>query len=176
MSNLQGFLNGLDKKMQQSSGSFTNRTNAKVKEMLIVEASRLQYLLRQEISYYKTVVYPEPVYPLEYNDGVRTGDWENSIYVTEPFKSPDGRWVISIKFDRDKAIHPSVVHPDDSSQAGYVPWLLEVGWKWHNDPHPVHMFTYFEGAHYIQKAVQKFNASNPHNLKISVYWGDTKYI
>jgi hypothetical protein len=170
MTNFKKAIQGLNKQLNKS-GKLTIMTDAKTKSMLKQEAKRLQDLLRQEISYYKTVIYPIPVV---YE---RTGNWEDSIYVAEPYKDVDGRWVISIKFDRDKAIHPSVIYPNDPSWAGYVPWLMEVGWRTRYDEvHPIYMFTRFEGVHYIKKAIDKYNQNNQYGIQVHVYWGDQLYI
>lgn len=108
--------------------------------------------------------------PVEY---VRTGDTLKSIKVGQPKKISINEWSLEITFDDGLANHPSVFGQED----GYTPWLLEVGWDisgkvGYSRP----MFTEHKGTQYIKKAVNRFNKSNPHGLKVTVERNGERYI
>lgn len=147
-----------------------------IKKILTKEAKLLQKMIRAEIANYKssytnkTDKFGRPYY-------IRTGNWEKSIKVSAPY-TQDGKLAIKIYFDPNKALHPSYVKYGDQTQAGYVPWLLEVGWKWKKrTPLPL-MFGQFVpkgGSKYIEKAIKKFNAvQRPYKLQLSVFLDDKK--
>jgi hypothetical protein len=81
---------------------------------------------------------------------------------------------VTIGFNPSIATHPSIIHPNDSSQAGYVPWLMEEGWNAeklaNSKGKDIYRFTWFDGIHYVKNAVEQFKSSNPYNLIIEVYF------
>ena len=105
----------------------------------------------------------------------RTGATVDSIEVGKPKKLSINEWLLEITFDESKALHRSYIGEDQPD--GYTPWLLEVGWDIRDKVQPERpMFTNHPGTHYITKAVNKFNASNKHNLKVTVEHNGQRYI
>jgi hypothetical protein len=143
----------------EGQSKLINQSN--IKQALNSEAQRLQTYLVEEINDHLNNFIPEYYH--------RTGAWLESIRVN-PVQQIGNAFIITITFDDEFAYHPSVAGGDD----GYVPWLMEVGWKNHDykTPH----FQGFEGTHYIKKAVERWNADNKFGFHISVYHGDERYI
>lgn len=105
----------------------------------------------------------------------RTGNTVKSIRVGKPRKVSVNEWSLAITFDEGLANHRSYIGADQPD--GYVPWLLEVGWNIEDKVQPSRpMFTNHHGTHYITNAVEKFNASNTHGLKVTVEHNGQRYI
>jgi hypothetical protein len=105
----------------------------------------------------------------------RTGNTVKSIKVGKPRKVSVNEWSLAITFDEGLANHRSYIGADQPD--GYVPWLLEVGWNIEDKVQPSRpMFTNHHGTHYITNAVEKFNASNTHGLKVTVEHNGQRYI
>jgi hypothetical protein len=138
-----------------------------VSKFLKQEGERLKKYIEEEIAIYKTSYTPK-IY-------IRTGNWENSMELGNPYQDGNNM-IIEIRFNPVLANHPSVIHPEDESQQGYVPWLMEVGWHWHKPHKVIPRFTDFEGTQYIKKAVERYNANNPYGFKIKVYHDNKQYI
>jgi hypothetical protein len=144
----------------KGASSIINQTN--IKAALISEAERLQRYLIEEIDNHFMSFQPQYYH--------RTGAWLESIRVNPP-EQIGNEYSISITFDDNFAYHPSVV---PGGEEGYVPWLMEVGWKDRNyeTPH----FDGFKGTHYIKNAVERWNRDNKFGFEIRVYHGDERYI
>ncbi|WP_010498386.1 hypothetical protein [Paenibacillus elgii] len=132
-----------------------------IKRALQSEAERLQKYLIEEID--KHLMSYQPI---EYE---RTGAWLESIRVN-PAKRVGNEFSISITFDDQFAYHTSAIGGED----GYVPWLMEVGWKDHSKQTP--HFKGFKGTHYIKNAVERWNQDNKFGFEIRVYHGKERYI
>jgi hypothetical protein len=136
-----------------------------IRKILSDAGKELEKLMIEELDIYFASYQPK-VYQ-------RTGRTVESIRVGEPIKININQWQLNITFDESLANHPSVMGQED----GYVPWLLEVGWTIEDKVHPSRpMFTNHPGTHYIQKAVERFNANNPYGLIVTVEHNGERYI
>lgn len=152
----------LEKYINSHAGTAYVLNDPEIKKNLQSEMNRLQRYLTEEIVRHYNSFTPEYYH--------RTGAWIESIRVN-PIKRDGVGWSISLTFDDDMAYHPSVV---PGGEDGYVPWLMEVGWKDRNyeTPH----FDGFKGTHYIKNAVERWNKNNRFGFTISVYRGNERYL
>lgn len=154
-------LNDLKKWIDSKQGQGTVLNENKIRDILTDAGRELEKLLKDELNVYFSSYTPS-VY-------TRTGDTLNSIIVGKPKKISINEWSLEITFDPSLANHPSVFGQED----GYTPWLLHSGWKTKLDSTlDIENFTRFKGTNYITKAVDKFNVSNRHGLKVSVFRGN----
>lgn len=148
---------------QHGQGSVLNDDN--VRKILQDAGRELEGYLKAELNAYFSSYDPK-VYK-------RTGNTMKAIQVGEPKRINANEWSLEITFDDGLANHPSVFGQED----GYTPWLLEVGWNIEDKVgYSRPMFTDHPGTEYIKKAVAKFNASNPHGLKVTVEHNGNRYI
>jgi hypothetical protein len=156
----------LAKHVQKNFGAVMLNGSDQLMQLMRSELKKLEGYLKEEIEAYKASYQPK-VY-------VRTGNWENSIRLNEPYI--EGNTIVAkIDFDEDLANHPSVIGSDQPD--GFVPWLLETGWDINDKVQPRRpMFTDHPGTHYIKKAVDRFNAENRFWLKVNVYYNGVKYV
>lgn len=153
-----------------SQGMNTKMENGRtIEQTMRQEAERLKNMIRRNINNYLT----DPAnFPKVYD---RTDQWMESLEQVPIKIETNGRLVtVTIGFNATMAWHDSIIHPSDQSQQGYVPWLMEQGWHskkleayLHKE---VYRFTRFDGIHYVKKAVEQFQASNPYKLIIEVYF------
>lgn len=137
----------------------------KLKEVLVEAALQLEELLKEELNSYFSSYNPK-----EYK---RTGNTLASITVGEPKMNTINEWTIEITFDEGLANHPSVF----GQEQGYTPWLLNVGWNIESKVgYSRPMFTNHPGTHYIQNAVERFNADNQYGLHVIVEHNGETYI
>ncbi|MCM3394846.1 hypothetical protein M3651_20910 [Cytobacillus oceanisediminis] len=138
----------------------------KIKRILSSAARQLEKYMKNELDKYFNSYTPQ-----EYR---RTGKTVESIKVGEPRKHSINEWAIEIYFDEELVNHDSVM---GDQPKGYTPWLLEVGWDIRDKvDFDAPMFTHHPGTEFVKKAVRKFNATNPHRLKISVSHSGERYI
>jgi hypothetical protein len=73
---------------------------------------------------------------------------------------------IILSFNKDKSYSKQMY----GDQLMYKPLLINDGWKVEKDVwfKNIPRFGYYEGYHFIEKGIKKFNSSNPYKLKISV--------
>ena len=140
---------------------------AKIRQILTAAGKQLEGYLKDELNAYFNS-YSAKQYE-------RTGNTVKSIKVGSPKKISINEWCLEIYFDEGLANHDSVMGSDQPK--GYTPWLLEVGWDIRDKVnYEAPMFTHHDGTGYITKAVKRFNANNPHGLKVSVIRNGEKYI
>lgn len=133
--------------------------DTQIRRALQSEIERLQRYLYDEVNNHYNNFTPE-VYK-------RTGNWIESITVNPIVRDSSG-YSVSITFDDSLAWH------NTTGEAGYIPWLMEVGWKDNSfeTPH----FLGFKGVHYIKNAVERWNNDNKFGFVISVWNGNERYI
>lgn len=146
---------------QQGQSSIMNETD--IKRILREAGKELEKYLKDELNSYLDSYEPS-VYD-------RTGNTLKSFRVSDPKKISINEWSIEIYFDDGLANHPSVFGGDQPD--GYTPWLLHTGWRTKLDSTlDKENFTRFKGTNYITKAVERFNRSNKHGLKVQVYYNN----
>jgi hypothetical protein len=157
----------LEKWIKTNHGQKSTLDENQIRKVLSEAGQELQRLMIVELdAYYQS--YEPTVYK-------RTGNTVDSIRVGNPKKISINEWSLAITFDEGLANHPSYISADQPD--GYTPWLLEVGWNIEDKVQPSRpMFTKHSGTHYITKAVNKFNQSNKHGLKVSVEHNGQRYI
>jgi hypothetical protein len=155
-------LKDLEKYLNSNKGQSQLLNQLNIKGALNSEMEKLhKYLLEEMDSHYSSFK------PMYYE---RTGAWIESITIS-PVKQVGNTFSATITFDDNFAYHPSVT---PKGEDGYVPWLMEVGWKdkSHRTPH----FDGFSGTNYIKNAVDRWNKTNKFGFTISVYHGNERYI
>lgn len=98
----------------------------------------------------------------------RTFDFQDSLYAEDFIHARvrDNRIELSVSFRPSMAYHKNLWNDHTS----YVPLLINSGWhskKLEQRMKPVHRFTWYEGYHFIEKAVHFFNQRNPYGVYIS---------
>lgn len=110
-------------------------------------------------------------YYLSYEPKVykRTFDFQDSLYAEDfiHVRVNGNRIELSVSFRPSMAYHSNLW----GDHMSYVPMLISEGWhsKKLEDAigHPVPRLTYYEGYHFVEKAVQMFNRTNPYGVYIS---------
>ncbi|MGD6896093.1 hypothetical protein [Bacillus infantis] len=157
----------IEKYIATKHGQDAVMNETKIKRILTSAAKQLERYMKEELDNYFNSYEPS-VYE-------RTSSTISSIKVGNPRKVTTNIWAIEITFDEELANHDSVMGSDQPK--GYTPWLLEVGWDIRDKvDFEAPMFTHHPGTEFVKKAVKKFNANNPHKLKISVSHNGQKYI
>lgn len=157
----------LEKWIATNHGQEAVMNEAKIRKILKAAGKQLEGYLKDELNKYL-----DSYTPKQYE---RTGNTVRSIRVGDPKKISINEWSLEIYFDDKLANHDSVMGSDQPK--GYTPWLLEVGWDIRDKVnYEAEMFTHHKGTKYISNAISKFNANNPHGLKVSVIRNGEKYI
>lgn len=147
-------MNSLDKRINQAIKNKSAK-GAEWNQLLETEAKRLYGLISAEIGAYY-LSYDPKVYKW-------TGDLQKSLRI----QSVGNRF--EIYFAPSLAYHPSLMpnkYPD-----AFVPTLIDSGWKWNGGPH-IHHLTYYEGYHFIERAVNRFKATTDLPIQINI---ESKY-
>ncbi|MCI1763635.1 hypothetical protein [Heyndrickxia oleronia] len=149
-------LNDLAKYLSSQKGTqaITGSNNMMI---ALKEAADLLYKLlhKQLQAYYDSYT---PVDPGGYT---RTFGLLNSLRIS-PITQNGNELSISVYFDQDSATHPSLFGGD----AGFTPILINEGWEWNNNI-GIHHLSYYEGFHFVEKAINEFNAKNKWGFKIT---------
>lgn len=147
MNDLEARLNVAIKKKTSKGGDWN--------KLLEAEAYRLYGLITQELnSYYLS--YEPKVYRW-------TGNLAKSVRIKQNGDQ------FEIYFEPSLAYHPSVMpkkHPEV-----FVPTLIDYGWDWGTSLRINH-FTYYEGYHFIEKAVEEFKRTTTLPITIQI---ESKY-
>lgn len=137
-------------------------TNLTYRQILQNEAKRLKSILQKNIEdYYNSYS------PAVYQRGQHGGNLLDSLSLDDVCDiSADGmKLTINININ-ENAIHNSIL--DDSEANAF--WLVNDGWKvkkdvWFKD---VYRFGYYEGAHYVENAVEEFERTSKYRIKVDV--------
>ena len=142
------------KAAKKLGGKYSSLTSDTIdfNEVLKNEAKKFHMILQEEINnYYQS--YPNPV---RYK---RTNKLAESLDIV---KVSDGK--AYIKFNKN-AYHKSLF----SDKESFVPSLINYGWKWKHQKRKIKRFTYYEGYHFIQKAIEKYLAEAQYPITIEIY-------
>lgn len=147
-------MNSLDKQIQAAIEAKTKK-GGDWNKLLEQEANRLYSLIRVGISaYYRSYS------PTQYQ---YTGDLLKSVRI----KTSGDHF--EIYFEPSLAYHPSIM--PKKYPKSFVPTLIDQGWDWGKNPR-IHHFTYYEGYHFIESAVEEFKRTTPLPVTISI---ESKY-
>lgn len=137
-------------------------SNLTYEEVLIQEIHRFKVILRQHI-----LAYYNSYSPMVYVRGSHEGNLLESLTVDDMIQiSANGKQLICKILINENAIHTSVV--DESY--GNAFWLMNYGWEVGEDVpfHDRYRFGYFEGAHFLESAIEEFKNTNKYGLTIKV--------
>lgn len=99
----------------------------------------------------------------------RTFDFMDSLYAENFINARvvGNRIELSVSFRDSMAFHRNLFDTHDS----FVPVLINFGWSAPRLKaaigHSVPRLTYYEGYHFLERAIQQFNAQNPYGVYIS---------
>ena len=137
-------------------------SNLTYEEVLIQEIHRFKVILRQHI-----LAYYNSYSPMVYVRGSHEGNLLESLTVDDMIQiSANGKQLICKILINENAIHTSVV--DESY--GNAFWLMNYGWEVGEDVsfHDRYRFGYFEGAHFLESAIEEFKNTNKYGLAIKI--------
>lgn len=137
--------------------------------------SNLTYeqVLRNEIHRFKDILqkyivaYYNSYSPNVYIRQSHEGNLLESLTVDDMVQiSANGKQLICKVLINENAIHTSVV--DESY--GNAFWLMNYGWEVGEDVsfHDRYRFGYFEGAHFLESAIEEFKNTNKYGLTIKI--------
>lgn len=133
---------------------------AKLESLLLSETRRLKELLAKYIrAYYASYT---PVVP-----GHRDGDLAELLTVKYS-REDKSAYIYFGKTNNDEPWKEGVVRRD--FRPGFVPVLIDTGWRVKpSAKHAnVYRFGYYEGYHFIEKAIEEFNRTNKYGLYVRV--------
>lgn len=122
------------------------------------EAERLHQYIQDEIDE-AYMSYTPKVYK-------RTYQFEHSLYVDDmvEINATGTQLSIKLKFNDTLAWHNSLWNGSD----GYLPALLDDGWSWHSSNVNIYRLSNFDGYHFLENAVDKYNQDNPYGIKVNI--------
>ena len=137
-------------------------TNLTYRQILQQEAKRLKSILQKNIeNYYNSYS------PVVYDRGQHGGNLLDSLSLDDVCTvSSDGTKLNMTININENAIHKSLI---DNSEANAF-WLMNDGWQvrketWFKE---VYRFGYYEGAHYVEDAVEEFERTSKYGIKVDV--------
>jgi len=140
--------------------SKSGKINGKsVDQILVSEAARLKEILAKHIrAYYDS--YSPKVY-------IRHEKYGMVKHLLMDVVPKNGS--IAIYFDENHVWGPSVID-EEKYGWGFEPILIDNGWRVKSSaPHAnIHRFGYYEGYHFIEKAIREFERTNTYGLKVGV--------
>lgn len=138
------------------------KTNLTYRQILQNETRRLKDILQRKIEDYY-----DSYSPKVYDRGNHEGNLRDSLSVDDVCTvSANGmKLIMNIKIN-DNAIHNSIL--DDSEANAF--WLINDGWQvkkdvWFKD---IYRFGYYEGAHFVEDAVEEFESTSKYGIKVEV--------
>lgn len=157
--NLDKILKNIDvKKLKYKNTNFT------YEEILKKEVRRFKDILQKYIDAYY-LSYTPPIYG--YQRGSSGGNLRNSLSVDDIVKiSANGKELTCSVLINENAIHQSYFG-DHLSNAF---WLINDGYSvkkdvWFKD---IYRFGFYEGAHYVEDAVNEFNETDKYGITVKV--------
>lgn len=163
-------INNLNRQVNSKAGQNTILNSHAFKQFLKSEAEKLRGMIVKNIQAYQ-LSYQPTVYERR-----KTDNWESLLKVDQPMIDQNtGMVSVKLFFKYKKSWYDSYIYPDDPTQRGFAPWLMEVGWEWKRMPLTKYRFSHFEGISYVYNAVREYNKSNKYNFKISVYYNGELY-
>lgn len=137
-------------------------TNLTYSQILQQESKRLKDILQKHIEHYYN-----SYSPVVYQRGLHDGNLLDSLSTDDVCTvSSDGiRFTMAININ-ENAIHKSLI---DNSEANAF-WLMNDGWQvrketWFKE---VYRFGFYEGAHYVEDAIEEFENTSKYGIKVDV--------
>ena len=137
-------------------------TNLTYRQILERETKRLKDLLQKYIEdYYSSYS------PVVYERGKHGGNLHDALSVDDMCSISANGMKLTMNINvNDNAIHNSIL--DDSEANSF--WLLNDGWSvkkdvWFKD---IYRFGYYEGAHFVEEAIEEFEKTSRYGIKVEV--------
>ncbi|MEK4008333.1 hypothetical protein [Paenibacillus sp. FSL H3-0333] len=146
-------LNELSNHINSPSGQKLVFSQSNIKKTLREAALLLEKILKEEVQ-----AYYDSYEPVIYE---RTYGMRDSLRVS-PISMVGNEMQISIYFDRTQSTHPSIF----GGEPGYAAELINDGWAWGNQSVNIYRLSRYEGFHFIEKAIDRFESQNRWGLKI----------
>ena len=137
-------------------------TNLSYEQILKKELYRFKDILQKHIDDYY-----DSYKPVVYDRGNHGGNLRQALTVDDICElSSKNRMITCRILINEKAIHNSIL--DDSEANAF--WLINDGWRvkknvWFKD---VYRFGHYEGAHFVENAIEEFEKSSKYGIKIKV--------
>lgn len=137
-------------------------TNLTYRQILKNETKRLKDILQKKIEDYYNSYSPKV-----YDRGNHGGNLRYSLSVDDICSvSANGMKLIMNININENAIHNSIL--DDSEANAF--WLINDGWQvkkdvWFKD---IYRFGYYEGAHFVEDAVEEFERTSKYGIKVQI--------
>ena len=137
-------------------------TNLTYRQILKNETKRLKDILQKKIEEYYNSYSPKV-----YDRGNHGGNLRYSLSVDDICSvSANGMKLIMNININENAIHNSIL--DDSEANAF--WLINDGWQvkkdvWFKD---IYRFGYYEGAHFVEDAVEEFERTSKYGIKVQI--------
>lgn len=137
-------------------------TNLTYEQILKKELYRFKDILQKHIDDYY-----DSYKPVVYDRGNHGGNLRQSLTVDDICElSSKNRMITCRLLVNENAIHNSIINGEEANAF----WLINDGWKvrkntWFKD---IYRFGYYEGAHFVEKAVKEFEKSSKYGIKIEV--------
>ena len=155
--NLNKLLNKLDQKNIKYP-----KTDLTYEQILKKELHRFKDILQRHIDdYYSSYT------PIVYDRNNHGGNLRQSLTVDDICElSLKNKMITCRILINENAIHNSIL---DNSKANAF-WLINDGWEvkqnvWFKD---IYRFGHYEGAHYVENAIEEFEKTNQHGIKIDI--------
>ena len=138
------------------------KTNLTYRQVLQNETKRLKEILQRHLEdYYNSYT------PRVYRRGQYGGNLRKALSADDICTISANGMMITMKLKiNENAIQYSIVNNNESNAFR----LMNDGWRvkkntWFKD---IYKFGYYEGAHFIESAVEEFYASNKYGIKVEV--------
>lgn len=161
---IYGYMTNLEKQLKNINPlnvKYKN-TNLTYRQILQNEAKRLKDILQKNIEdYYHSYS------PTVYQRRQHGGNLLDSLSLDDVCAISANGMKLTMNINiNENAIHNSIL--DDSEANAF--WLVNDGWKvaknvWFKD---VYRFGYFEGAHFVEDAVEEFERTSKYGIKVDV--------
>ncbi len=130
--------------------------NFRLRKIVEREGQRFLEILRAEVlRYYNS-----------YEPSIYNRHWGmyNSIRI-DPVEIKNNRISIRVYFEPNMATHKSLF----GGRSGFAPGLINYGWSWKRKRGPYRL-AYYEGFHFMRKAIDRWNRENKYGLQIQSTW------
>jgi hypothetical protein len=155
-------IKSLEELKKFAGGSPTNQAylTSNIKRVLWDSVWKLKRILQRQIE-----AYYDSYDPKYYK---RTYMFQRSLR-TEEIIANGNEIAVRIYFDEKYATHPSVVYNrGKKGEDGFVPILLNYGWRWRKNSDLYYHFSTYEGFNFVEKAVNEFNTQKHGHIKITL--------
>lgn len=157
MSNIEKFL----KNIIPQNIKYKN-TNLTYQQILQKETNRLKNILQRHLEdYYKSYS------PIAYERGQYGGNLRKALSVEDICTLSSNGMTITMELKiNENAIHNSIINKSKSNAF----WLMNDGWRVKKNTRfkNIYRFGHYEGAHFVEHAIEEFDKNNKYGIKVEV--------